>query len=170
MNATRHGTTNFKMIRPYLNGMGPDGDSHRRFTAEGFMDLVAEYLFYSDYKGRPVYSLTHYGRQNGDAMRDPDMTVSVDWSTGSVEPLTFQNDYLGVYQEVYKRDESGQLLYSEQTLTNSFGTGYTTLKNRAIKRKSNENIDFNPTHRRPCLCRRPRRHSLHDGDRNRRGL
>ena len=94
MNATRHGTTNFKMLRPYLNGMGPDGDSHRRFTAEGFMDLVAEYLFYSDYKGRPVYSLTHYGRQNGDAMRDPDMTVSVDWSTGSVEPLTFQNDYL----------------------------------------------------------------------------
>nr|DAS16710.1 MAG TPA: Protein of unknown function (DUF1249) [Caudoviricetes sp.] len=117
MNATRHGTTNFKMLRPYLNGMGPDGDSHRRFMAEGFMDLVAEYLFYSDYKGRPVYSLTHYGRQNGDAMRDPDMTVSVDWSAGSVEPLTFQNDYLGVYQEVYKRDESGQLLYSKRLRT-----------------------------------------------------
>lgn len=117
MNATRHGTTNFKMLRPYLNGMGPDGDSHRRFTAEGFIDLVAEYLFYSDYKGRPVYSLTHYGRQNGDAMRDPDMTVSVDWSAGSVEPLTFQNDYLGVYQEVYKRGESGQLIYSKRLRT-----------------------------------------------------
>ena len=50
-------------------------------------------------------------------MRDPDMTVSVDWSAGSVEPLTFQNDYLGVYQEVYKRDESGQLLYSKRLRT-----------------------------------------------------
>jgi hypothetical protein len=47
-------------------------------------------------------SVAHYGEQNGDAMRDPEITFLVlptdqghTWS-----PLTFENSYLGAYQVV----------------------------------------------------------------------
>lgn len=116
MTNTRHAHTNFNRLLPFIGGMGED-QNHRRYESGGFMPLVLEYLYYSDYKGRPVYSMTHYGEQNGDAMRDPDMTFSVDWDNQIVEPQTYQNDYLGVYQEVYRRDEQGRLLYSKRLRT-----------------------------------------------------
>lgn len=68
----------------------------------GYMDLCIEALGYNDHEGRPVYSVAHYGEQNGDLMRDPDVTMGVDRETGTVEPLTYQNDYIGRYWEVYK--------------------------------------------------------------------
>ena len=40
------------------------------------------------------------------------MELAIDFQAGTIEPLTFQNDYMGMYQEVYKRSPSGQLLYS----------------------------------------------------------
>lgn len=49
-----------------------------------------------------MYSVAHYGEQNGDLMRDPDVTMGVDREAGTVEPLTYQNDYIGRYWEVYK--------------------------------------------------------------------
>ena len=36
----------------------------------GYMDLCIEALGYNDHEGRPVYSVAHYGEQNGDLMRD----------------------------------------------------------------------------------------------------
>lgn len=110
MNNAKHAHTNFKHLQPFLEGVR----SHRRYEADDYMPLVFEYLHYSDHKGCPVYSMTHYGEQNGDAMRDPDMTFSVDWGNQTIEPQTFQNDYLGIYQEVYKRDDQGRLLYSKR--------------------------------------------------------
>lgn len=38
----------------------------------------------------------------GGLARDPDVTMGVDRETGTVEPLTYQNDYIGRYWEVYK--------------------------------------------------------------------
>lgn len=110
MKPTRYASCNYKRLLPLIEGMTWNGGAHRRFTAPGFMPLVVEQL-YTDRKGRTVYSLTHYGEQNGDAMRDPDMELAVDHDAQTVEPLTFRNDYLGVFQEVYiERD--GQRLYS----------------------------------------------------------
>lgn len=120
MNNTKHAHTNFTRLLPFLDGMKAGQDNqhtHRRYESDGYMPLVLEYLHYSDYKGRPVYSMTHYGEQNGDAMRDPDMTFSVDWDNQAIEPQTFQNDYLGIYQEVYRRDDQGRLLYSKRLRT-----------------------------------------------------
>lgn len=119
MNNTKHAHTNFKRLLPFLGGMeaGHGRYDYKRYESAGYMPLIFEYLHYSDYKGRPVYSMTHYGEQNGDAMRDPDMTISVDWGNQTVEPQTFQNDYLGVYQEVYRRDDQGRLLYSKRLRT-----------------------------------------------------
>lgn len=112
MKNTRHATTNYKKLLPLLGDMLQTGRDYKRFTAEGYMPLVIEALHYSDHKGRPVYSMAHYGQQNGDAMRDPDLTFSIDSEAGTVEPLTFQNDYLGIYQEVYCTNDAGQLCYS----------------------------------------------------------
>jgi len=120
MTKTRHGHTNFEGLQQFISDMLPrkihEGPpvSHKRYQAAGFMPLVFERLYYTDYKGRQVYSMTHYGEQNGDAMRDPDLTFSVDMDAKTIEPQTFQNDYLGLYQEVYKQDEQGRTLYSQR--------------------------------------------------------
>ncbi|MEI8248167.1 MAG: hypothetical protein WCI51_20190 [Lentisphaerota bacterium] len=45
-----------------------------------------------------VYSLAHYGEQNGDLMADPEITFGE--SDHEFYPLSFRNDYVGVYQEV----------------------------------------------------------------------
>lgn len=107
MKPTKHATTNYKRIKPFIDGLR--GQEHRRYTAPGFMDLVLERLYDTD--GGTVYSLTHYGEQNGDMMADPDMELKVDASTGTVEPLTWQNDYIGRYDQVYIT-RNGQRLYS----------------------------------------------------------
>lgn len=113
MKPTKHATTNYRRIAKLIEGMGPCSD-YRRFTAgECMMPLVIEFLHYSDYKGRPVYSMTHYYEQNGDLMRDPDMQIAIDAEAGTVEPLTFQQDgWPFLYQEVYKTQADGKLTYS----------------------------------------------------------
>lgn len=45
-----------------------------------------------------MWSMAHYGKQNGDAMRDPDVTFLV-YPDGSIYPCSFRNDYLGIYYE-----------------------------------------------------------------------
>ncbi len=61
-----------------------------------FMRLVIEHIGVGP-RGFPLVSVVHYGEQHGDAMRDPEMTFEVDdvaWG-----PITFQQDYTGLYQE-----------------------------------------------------------------------
>lgn len=136
MKNTVHGHTNYKGLLPFIQDMKPGSETtHKRLEAAGYMPLVFEYLYCSDYKGRPLYSMAHYGEQNGDAMRDPELTFSVDWDAERIEPQTFQNDYLGVYQEVYRQNDQGQTLYSRrlrsdldeflwQWLKNIYAQGY----------------------------------------------
>ena len=49
-------------------------------------------------------AIAHRGVQNGDSMADPDMELRVYFHPlmNTVEPLTFQNDYAGVYQRVWE--------------------------------------------------------------------
>ena len=117
MKNTRHATTNYKLLLPLLTITDASEDRHHRFESSGYMPLSLEYLEYHDYKGRPVYGMMHWTTQNGDLMRDPDMTFSVDAETGTVHPMTYQNDFLHTYQEVYKTNAAGQLLYSARLRT-----------------------------------------------------
>lgn len=96
---TKHATTNYRMLKPYLDAADAHG-WHARFLSGELMPLVVENLGYTVHGGT-VYAVTHYGEQNGDLMRDPDMTLSVNRKAGTVDPLSFQNDYMGMYQEVY---------------------------------------------------------------------
>ena len=68
---------------------------HATLSADGFMDLSIEWI------GDNRLAIAHYGKQNGDLMADPDMELIVDFDKQEVLPATYQNDYLGVYQEVY---------------------------------------------------------------------
>lgn len=104
---TKHATTNYRRLKPLLDGLGES--SHRRYEVDGHLPLVVEKLY--DDNGATVYSLTHYGMQNGDPMRDPDMELRVDPAAGTVEPLTYRNDYMGRFDQVYTT-RNGKKLYS----------------------------------------------------------
>ena len=112
MKPTKHATTNYKMLKPFLDGL--NGGDHRRYYSGEFMPLVVEKLYEDG--AATVYSLTHYGEQNGDAMRDPDMELRIDHAAGTVEPLTFRNDYMGIFDQVYIT-RNGQKLYSPRLRT-----------------------------------------------------
>jgi len=80
------------------------GDSQAvRITVPGFMPLTVEEIAPSPH-GRRQISITHYGEQNGDPMRDPEMIFEIhDWAEDGflAEPVYFRNDYAGVEQSVY---------------------------------------------------------------------
>lgn len=78
-----------------LDENGSMNADYMKFTSEGLMDLNVDRLL-----GNTI-SLAHNGLQNGDVMSDPDMQIRIYPDLKAAEALTFQNDYLGIYQEVY---------------------------------------------------------------------
>jgi hypothetical protein len=54
-----------------------------------------------------LVSLCHYGKQNADLMRDPDIVLLFHNVPDGMaaEPVSFRNDYLGIVQDVYRYDE-----------------------------------------------------------------
>ena len=68
---TKHATTNFKMLVPFLDEVDRCGGSIT-MTREGLMPLSIEDLGYT-FEGRKVYGMMHFYTQAGDMMRDPDM-------------------------------------------------------------------------------------------------
>ena len=79
-----------------------------RITVPGYMPLSVEEIGFSE-EGHRLVSLCHYGEQNGDLMRDPDMVFMFHIlpDGAAAEPVSFRNDYLGISQEVYRYDEAG---------------------------------------------------------------
>lgn len=65
-----------------------------------FMALCVERIGEVNYGGAvlPLWSFAHYGEQNGDLMRDPDV-VMMDSGAAGLYPMSFRNDYLGVDNE-----------------------------------------------------------------------
>ena len=70
-----------------------------------FMALVIEATDESGPRGLPAISVCHYGEQNGDAMRDPEMLfeLGIAGCAGNLHifefsPFYWRNDYVGVEQ------------------------------------------------------------------------
>ena len=80
-----------------------------RLTVNGYMPLSIESIGTSA-DGNRLVSLCHYGEQNGDLMRDPEMVFELftHGEASAAEPLSFQNDYMGLFQEVYRYDDTGK--------------------------------------------------------------
>jgi hypothetical protein len=79
---------------------------------EPWMCLVIEVLPERGPDGHVVVSVAHYGEQNGDAMRDPEMLFEVVEEVGREPefwPFYFRNDYAAVEQWSRRRDEAGNL-------------------------------------------------------------
>ena len=96
----KHSTTNYKKLAPFLAAVDAN-DGYSKFLSEGYMDLVIEKTWETDHEGNPVYSICHYGEMNGDLMRDPEMTFSVNHAGKTVLPLSYRNDYMGFYIEYF---------------------------------------------------------------------
>ena len=74
-----------------------------------FMRLLIEVIHGPYPNGAYEVSVAHYAEQNGDAMRDPEITFLVVPSEQGTTwtPLTFENSYLGCYQVVASVSSAG---------------------------------------------------------------
>ena len=71
-----------------------DGEAYyMKLQAKGYEDLVVEAI------GGEEYSIAHYYDQNGDSMRDPEITFTIDRENKSIHPVSFLQDGIGVYYE-----------------------------------------------------------------------
>lgn len=55
-------------------------------------------------------SLAHYGQENGDAMRDPEMLFALHKESQQFIPYYYRNDYAGIEQYSVKWTDEGVLL------------------------------------------------------------
>ena len=56
------------------------------------------------------FSLAHYGQQNGDAMRDPEMIIALHKESQQFVPYYYRNDYMGMEQYSVRWTDEGILL------------------------------------------------------------
>jgi hypothetical protein len=76
-----------------------------------WMPLDIEDIQIGGPNGLPTLSVVHYGKQNGDAMRDPEMLFEVrrEGSEFVLDPYYWRNDYLGIEQYSSFRDDEQHL-------------------------------------------------------------
>lgn len=86
-----------------------------------WMRLVVESLPEPGPSGEPVISVAHYGVQNGDLMRDPEMLFEVvrEGEGTNLWPFYFRNDYVAVEQWSRRQDSSGNMI-CQPALTREF--------------------------------------------------
>ena len=84
-------------------------DTAVRIRVEGYMPLSIEAIGTSA-DGNRLIAISHTGEQHGGPMRDPEMVFELftHGERSAAEPLSFQNDYIDLLQEVYRYDEAGQ--------------------------------------------------------------
>lgn len=78
-----------------INENGEMRAEYKKYSSSGLMDLHVDRLWNNH------ISIAHNGKQNGDVMADPDMEIRISPEMKIAEALTFRNDYMGIYQEVY---------------------------------------------------------------------
>lgn len=86
--------------------------SHIRIDNEPFMPLVIEVLEERGPDGHLVVSVAHYGEQNRDAMRDPEMLFQVigEGAELVIKPYYYRHDYVGVEEWSRYHDDHGRLI------------------------------------------------------------
>ena len=87
---------------------GYRSDLYLRIENPPYMALVIEATPERGPIGAPAISVAHYGEQNGDLMRDPEMCFELTNPLGMGWILTafyFRNDYMGLEQ--YSRSREG---------------------------------------------------------------
>jgi hypothetical protein len=76
------------------------------------MALVIEAVDESGPCGLPAISVAHYGEQNGDLMRDPEMMFELGFAGGAhLNPFYWRNDYVGGIEQWSRFIEEGNYCY-----------------------------------------------------------
>ena len=91
-----------------------------KFQSNGFEDLVLEDI------GDEI-SIAHYYTQNGEAMRDPEITFKVDKANRSVTPTSYLQDDMGIYyttDSVSEAKKKDLTKFMTQWLTNIHNQGF----------------------------------------------
>ncbi len=84
---------------------------HLKIENPPFMALVIEDIQQRGPKGSPLISVAHYGEQNGDLMRDPEMVFEIERNGEQIKmtPTYWRNDYVGK-EDFSAIEEDGQWL------------------------------------------------------------
>ena len=93
-------------------GLAAVQQNYLRLENPPYMRLVFEVVSQMFPNGACEVSVAHYGEQNGDAMRDPELTFFVIPSKDGAwqwKPLTFLNDYVGLHQVAAEYDHFGSI-------------------------------------------------------------
>jgi len=112
---------------------------YMKFKSEGFEDLVLENI------GGGEISIAHYYEQNGDAMRDPEITMKVDNDNKTVTPTSFLQDNMGVY---YTTDSVSAAKvrdleqFMSQWFTNIHDQGFEAVEVRYYNEEEEEENEF----------------------------
>jgi hypothetical protein len=106
---------NVQKIIDLFGGLDSLKDHALKIVVPGFMPLCIEHIGTGP-RNLPLVSVAHYGEQNGDAMRDPDMVFEVmpvtdgDPRFGHWLPVSYRNDYVALYQEAVFANGAGQVM------------------------------------------------------------
>ena len=92
-----------KTVIAMLNSVLPLPETfHIQIENAPYMPLTIEGIGTGP-RGQAAISITHYGSQNGDAMRDPEMCFEVETNAEGalieLYPYYWRNDYLGMEQQ-----------------------------------------------------------------------
>jgi len=98
----------YDRLQPILEALG-DKD-FVKLESKGFMPLSVDRL-YCEKSGAIRISIAHNYIQNGDVMADPDMEIQVYSDRKMAEAMTYQQDGLGIYQQVYFVKDGQQMVY-----------------------------------------------------------
>ena len=74
-------------------------------TDEAYMPVYIEIIDRSETYNH--ISLAHYGEQNGDMMRDPEMLFALHKETWQFIPYYYRNDYCGIEEDSVRWSEDG---------------------------------------------------------------
>lgn len=106
-----------KVLNALTAGLNADSRARKFDNAPGaFMPVSVEFLYTDTANGGEVFSIAHYFEQNGDLMRDPEMTFlrKTISDTGNdlyyYSPLTFTQDGLEIYLEYFDCDATGKFI------------------------------------------------------------
>ena len=94
-----------KVFAKLIDGLDVYGHRQIDNAPDVYMPVTVEVVGSSKVEGSDwrslAVSLSHYGEQNGDLMRDPEMIFKAVWFDGELQavvPVYFRNDYLGSEQ------------------------------------------------------------------------
>ena len=120
-----HGNSIYRKLRKLAPKLFEGTYTYMKFKQDGFDDLVLETI------GENEYSIAHYYTQNGDRMRDPEITFMLDDTQRCIYALSYTQDNMGIYYETGDRTEKQMedlMGFFDQWMANIKEQGFTLYK------------------------------------------